>query len=306
MNKNIYCTGLSGFLGSHLLNQLIQKSYNVIIPEKRLDLIDKMEVISFFAQHKIDVVIACANVCGGIEFNQNHQADIFYQNVLMNLNLIDVCNTFDVKKFVAIGSICEYGHECPTPFKEENVFEGIPTKSNRSYGFSKRMMYEQCLAYHTQYDFNFIHPLLINLFGEKDCFDDSRSHVISALIKKVHKAKVNKESIITIWGDGSAYRSFLYVKDAADCIIHLMENYNSIEPINVGMDFTISIKELAEMICELMNYKGEIVWDVSKPNGQMKRQLDTTKLKQTGWEPKYSFKEGLINTIKFFEDTYSE
>jgi GDP-L-fucose synthase len=306
LDTKIFVTGAKGFLGKHVVNNLLEKNYNVILPKERIDLTDKSQVQSFFLQNKIDVCIHLAALCGGIQFNSKYPAQIFHNNCLMDLNIIDACNTFKVEKFVALGSICEYADDCPIPFKEGDFLKGIPTNSNRSYGMAKRIMYEQCWAYNTQYGFNFIHPLLINMFGEGDSFDDNRSHVISAIIKRIHLAKLNNDKELSVWGSGNAFRSFLYVKDVADCIVHLMENYNSIEPINLGMDFMINIRDLVVMICEIMDYDGKLVFDSSKPDGQMKRQLDITILNETGWKPKYTFREGLINTISWYQENYGK
>jgi len=249
-----------------------------------------------------DIVIHLAGVVGGIGFNFQHPGKSFYDNAAMALNILEASRIEGVKKFVGIGSVCEYPKFTPVPFKEEDLWNGYPEETNASYGLAKKCMLVQSQAYRVEYGLNAIHLLIVNLYGPGDNFDLATAHVIPATIRKIYEAQRNNKDCIEIWGDGKATREFLYVEDAAKGIILATEKYNKPEPVNLGLGVEISIKDLVELICELMGFKGKIFWNRIKPGGQMKRCLDTSKAeKEFGFKAKMDFREGLRKTIMWYE-----
>lgn len=303
-NKSVCVTGGSGFLGSFVVEQL-QKTgaKNIDVPRKRdYNLVELEAVKQLLSDKQPDMVIHLAASVGGIGANLLHQAEFFYENLLMGVQLLHESWKHDVKKFVAIGTVCAYPKFAPIPFKEEDLWSGYPEETNAPYGLAKKMMLVQSQIYRSQYNFNSVFLLPVNLYGPRDNFDLETSHVIPALIRKCVEARENKVPYITAWGDGSPTREFLYVEDAAEGIILAAEQLNSSEPVNLGSHYEISIQELVETIAELTNYAGDILWDTSKPNGQPRRKLDVTKAKNLfGFEAKTTFREGLKTTIEWFE-----
>lgn len=303
-NKSVCVTGGSGFLGSFVVEQL-QKigAKNINVPRKRdYNLVELEAVKQLLSDKQPDMVIHLAASVGGIGANLLHQAEFFYENLLMGVQLLHESWKHDVKKFVAIGTVCAYPKFAPIPFKEEDLWNGYPEETNAPYGLAKKMMLVQSQIYRSQYNFNSVFLLPVNLYGPRDNFDLETSHVIPALIRKCVEARENNVPYITAWGDGSPTREFLYVEDAAEGIILAAEQLNSSEPVNLGSHYEISIQELVETIAELTNYAGDILWDTSKPNGQPRRKLDVTKAKNLfGFEAKTTFREGLKTTIEWFE-----
>ncbi|MDI6820686.1 MAG: GDP-L-fucose synthase [Patescibacteria group bacterium] len=302
-NKKILLTGGVGFLGSCVVEKLISKGVkeeNIIIPRSReYDLRDRSACDKLV--DGVCLVIHCAAKVGGIGFNKEHAGEVFYDNAAMALNLINAAYRAGAEKFVGIGSVCEYPKYVPIPFKEEDLWIGYPEEINAPYGLAKKMMLAQSQAYRKEYGFNAIHLLIINLYGPGDNFNPKSSHVIPALIKKVFDAKKEKKNFIEVWGTGKASREFLYVEDAAEGIILATENYNKEEPVNLGSGMEITIKDLVELICRLMDFKGEIRWDASKPDGQPRRCLDVSRAeKEFGFGAKTDFKEGLKKTIDWY------
>lgn len=300
--KTIVVTGGGGFLGSHLVERLRQeKPKEIIVPRsQRYDLRDAA------AAHEVvddaDVVIHLAANVGGIGYNQKNPATLFYDNLLLGVNVFHESWKAGVDKFVAIGTICAYPKFTPVPFKEEDLWNGYPEETNAPYGLAKKMLLVQSQAYRQQYGFNSIFLLPVNMYGPGDNFNPESSHVIPALIRKFIEAKETKSSTVTIWGDGSATREFLYVKDAAEGIALATMRFNDSEPVNLGAGFEISIKDLASLIQELTNYEGEIVWDTTKPNGQPRRKLDTTRAeKEFGFTASTNFRQGLTETIQWYQ-----
>lgn len=302
-NKKILITGGNGFLGKHLVNRLKEKGVreeNIFAPTFDEYDFKKMEDCQK-AISKKQIVIHLAGIVGGLEFNQSHSGQIFYDNGAMALNILEVCRLEKIEKFVGIGSVCEYPKLAPIPFREEDLWDGYPDPINAPYGLAKKMMLVGSQAYRTEYGLNAIHLLMTNFYGPGDNFDPKTSHVIPALIKKVADAKKEGRGYIEVWGTGKATRSFLYVKDAVEAIILATEKYNKPEPINVGPNIEISIKELVEMICKLMSFTGQIHWDTSKPDGQPRRALDTSKAeKEFGFVAKASFEEGLKEEVNYY------
>jgi len=312
-NKRIIITGGKGFLGTHLINNLKAKGYQHLfiadIPD--YDLVKPQDIKRMYDDSKPDIVIHLAAKVGGIGFNQESPATLFYENLMMGTQLLHEGYLRKIEKFVAIGTICAYPKFTPVPFKEEDLWSGYPEETNAPYGLAKKMMLVQSQAYRKQHGFNSIFLLPVNLYGPGDNFDPRSSHVIPALIKKCVDTMSNNESRITnndrppevvVWGTGTATREFFYVKDAAEAIVLAMERYNKSDPVNVGAGFEISIKELVELIVELTGFKGQIIWDKTKPDGQPRRMLDTTKaFKEFGFKAKTDFREGLKKTIEWYK-----
>ena len=302
-NKKILVTGGAGFLGSFVVKKLLGKEIpkeNIIIPHSAdLDL-KKWENCQK-AVDGVDVVIHLAAKVGGIGFNKEKPGELFYDNLIMSIQLMEAARQAGIKKFIAIGTICAYPKITPVPFKEDDLWNGYPEETNAPYGLAKKMMLVQAQAYRQQYDFNAIYLLPVNLYGPKDNFSPNSSHVIPALIKKVADAKKEGKNFIEVWGTGKATREFLYVEDAAEGIILATEKYDKPEPVNLGSGMEISIKDLVELICRLMDFKGEIHWDTSKPDGQSRRMLDVNRAeKEFGFKAKTNFEDGLKKTIEWY------
>jgi len=303
-NKNVIITGAGGFLGSHLLGMIKATGYkNVFGPSiEEYDLTKESAIVEMYKKIKPQVIIHLAARVGGIGANMEYPATFFYDNLMMGVQLIHQAHLHKVEKFVTISTICAYPKYTHVPFKEENFWDGYPEETNAPYGLAKKMLLVQSQAYRKQYGFNSIYLLQVNLYGPGDNFDPKSSHVIPALIKKCFDAKDKGNKEIVIWGDGSPTREFLYVKDAARAIVAATESYDKSEPVNIGAGFEISIKELAELIVEMTEFKGKIVWDKSKPNGQPRRCLDVSKAeKEFGFKAKTDFKDGLRETIEWYK-----
>lgn len=299
--KSILVTGGAGFLGSHVVKQLQKYGANkIIVPRSReLDLREK-SVCAKVVKNK-DIVIHLAGNVGGIGYNKENPGTLFYDNLVMGVHLMEEARRTKVSKFVSIGTVCAYPKFTSVPFKEEDLWNGYPEETNASYGLAKKMLLVQGQAYRQQYGFNAIYLLPVNLYGPGDNFDPKYSHVIPALIKKFVDAKERGDEFVVVWGTGKPTREFLYVEDAAEAIVLAAEKYNKPEPVNVGSSFEISILDLAELIKRLTDYKGKIVWDKTKPDGQPRRKLDTSKAaKEFGFKSKTNFEEGLKETIDWY------
>lgn len=303
--KKILVTGSHGFLGKHLVKNLLEKrkvpKENLFLPTvEDLDLRKLGDCQKAAAGQAI--VIHLAAKVGGIGLNREKPGELFYDNITMGVQLMEAARQQGVEKFVAIGTICAYPKFTPVPFKEENLWSGYPEETNAPYGLAKKMLLVQAQAYRAQYGFNAIYLLPVNMYGPEDNFNPGSSHVIAALIRKVYEAKRDGRDYIEAWGTGKATRGFLYVEDGAEGIILAAENYDKSEPINLGTDIEISIKDLAEKIYKLMKFKGEIRWDLTKPDGQPRRALDTSKAKKEfGFQAKISLDQGLKKTIDWFQ-----
>ena len=305
MSKPTIITGGHGFLGSHVTERFLEagyKSTDLFRPRsKDYDLIKQDDVRRMFRDFKAEQVVHIAADIGGIGYSKTHPGSQFYNNILMNTLTLDEAYRAGVKKFVGIGTVCAYPKFTPVPFKEEDLWIGYPEETNAAYGLSKKMMMEQSIGYRQQYGFNAVHLLLINLYGPRDDFDLENSHVIPALIRKIDEAKDKGADEITMWGDGSATREFLFVEDAADAIYLATEKYDKRDPVNIGNGVEISIKDLVSTVCQVMDYKGKINWDTSKPNGQPRRRLDVSRAKDSfGFEAKVDLAEGLRRTIDWY------
>lgn len=302
--KRITITGGKGFLGNHLVRKLREARgcrdvFIADLPEYDLRLIK--DIKRMFDKQKPDIVIHLAAVVGGIGANKENPGKFFYDNAIMGIQLLHEAYLRRIEKFVALGTICCYPKFTPIPFKEENLWNGYPEETNAPYGLAKKMLLVQSQAYRQQYGFNSIFLMPVNLYGPGDNFDPKSSHVIPALIKKCIDAKENADDQIVVWGTGKASREFLYVEDAAEAIVLATERYNKSEPVNIGAGFEITIKKLVKLITKLAGYKGIIVWDTSKPDGQPRRMLDTTRAeKEFGFKARMTFEEGLKRTIDWY------
>jgi GDP-L-fucose synthase len=304
--KKILVTGGAGFLGSFVVDRLIRgkkvRKENVRVPRSANTDLRKWEKCVDVVKD-VDIVIHLAGRGGGIEYNRKYPGLLFYDNIIMNSQLMEAARQEGVEKFVGIGTVCSYPKYAAVPFKEVSLWDGYPEETNASYGLSKKMMLVQSQAYRQQYGFNAIHLLMVNLYGPMDDFGLESSHVIAALTRKfVEAVRDNKKEII-VWGTGKASREFLYVEDAAEAILLATEKYNKADPVNIGVGKEITIRELVTLVAKLTGYAGSIVWDTSKPDGQPRRCLDVSKAKnEFGFEARTSLREGLEKTIHWYKN----
>jgi GDP-L-fucose synthase len=303
--KRICVTGGAGFLGTHLIENLRKRgAKDIFVPTiEEYDLVDRDAIARLLADSNPDVIIHLAAHVGGIGANREHPAEFFYDNLMMGVQLLHQAYERGVEKFVAIGTVCAYPKFTPVPFNEDNLWIGYPEETNAPYGLAKKMLLVQSQAYREQYGYNSIFLLPVNLYGPGDNFNPRSSHVIPALIRKCVEANENNEDHIVVWGDGSPTREFIYVKDAAEGIALATERYNESEPVNIGSGFEISIKDLVKKIARMTGFEGDLVWDTSKPNGQPRRALNTSRAKEKfGFEAKTDFEEGLQKTIDWYRE----
>jgi len=302
-DKRIVVTGGAGFLGSHVVTALRARGCpHITVPRSAdFDLRDVAAIDDLLSTARPDVVIHLAAVVGGIGANQENPGRYFYDNLIMGVQLMEQCRRHGVGKFIATGTVCSYPKHTPAPFREEDLWTGYPEETNAPYGLAKKMLIVQADAYRRQYGFNAVSLLPVNLYGPRDNFDLRTSHVIPALIHRCLQAAQNGDETITCWGDGTPTREFLYVEDAAEAIALAAEHYNEPAPVNIGSGREISIADLAAMVVRLTGFPGHIVWDTSKPNGQPRRCLDTTKAQQLfGFTAHTPLEDGLRRTIDWY------
>ncbi|MBI5598350.1 MAG: GDP-L-fucose synthase [Deltaproteobacteria bacterium] len=301
--KRVLATGGAGFLGRSVVERLGKLGCGeIFVPRSAdYDLVDVRAVKRLYRDACPDIVLHLAAAVGGIGANRENPGRFFYENLMMGAQMMEEARVFGVEKFVALGTVCAYPKFTPVPFREENLWDGYPEETNAPYGLAKKMLLVQSQAYREQYGFNSIYLLPVNLYGPGDNFDPDSSHVIPALIRKCVEATEKKDPSITVWGTGTATREFLYVDDCAEGIALAAERYNKSDPVNMGAGFEISIKDLATLIARLTGFGGAILWDPSKPDGQPRRRLDTTRAKEEfGFTAKTPFVEGLKRTIKWW------
>ena len=301
--KRVTVTGGSGFLGRYVGRELEKAGCHLFVPRsKNYNLVNPEAVKKLYNDSKPDIVIHLAAVVGGIGANRAHPGKFYYDNLMMGANVIEEGRKAGIEKLVAIGTVCSYPKFTPVPFKEANLWNGYPEETNAPYGLAKKMLLVQAQAYRQEYGLNAIYLMPVNLYGPGDNFNPDSSHVIPALIKKFVDAKAARESTVVIWGTGTASREFLYVEDAAKAIVLATDIYDKPEPVNIGAGFEIRIFDLVNKIRDLVKFEGEIVWDNSKPDGQPRRCLDTTRAEEEfGFKAMTTFDEGLKKTLEWYE-----
>ena len=302
--QTVVVTGGAGFLGSFVVDAVkAAGAKGVFVPRSaEFDLRDSGRIRVLLEQVRPTLVIHLAAKVGGIGANREHPAEFFYDNLMMGVQLLHECWRFGVEKTILVGTICAYPKFAPIPFREESIWNGYPEETNAPYGLAKKMLLVQSQAYRAEYNYNSIFLLPVNLYGPQDNFDPTSSHVIPALIKKCIDARERGAAFIEAWGDGSPTREFLYVEDAARAFVLAAEHYDESEPVNIGSAHEISIKDLTETIARLTGFDGEIRWDTSKPNGQPRRKLDTTRAQRAfDFCASVDFEEGLRRTIAWYE-----
>lgn len=302
--KRVVITGGAGFLGSFVVEKLRERGCTQLwVPRsKDYDLRNRDAIVRLYEEARPHLVIHLAAVVGGIGANRANPGRYFYDNAIMGIELIEYARQCGVEKFVATGTICAYPKFTPIPFHEDDLWNGYPEETNAPYGLAKKMMLVQAQSYRQQYGFNAIYLLPVNLYGPRDNFDLESSHVIPALIRKCIEARDAGQENVTLWGDGSPTREFLYVEDAAEGILLAAERYDGDQPVNLGTGSEIAIRDLAELIAKEVGFKGQVVWDASKPNGQPRRCLDTRRAEELfGFRAQIGFQEGLRRTISWYE-----
>ena len=301
--KQVSITGGEGFLGGHLIKLLERKNPKKIsvVKHSEYDLVNNDDVKRMYDEQKPDIVFHLAATVGGIGINKKNPGRFFYENAMMNLQVMHNAHLSKIDKIICVGTVSVYPENTPIPFKEENIWDGYPQEENAPYGIAKRLMHTHSLGYRKQYDLNSIIVVLTNLYGPNDNFKKDSSHVVAALIRRFHEAKKNKEKEILVWGDGNATRDFSYIEDIAEGIVLSAENYNESLPINLASGRETSIKELAEIIKKQMNYEGNIRWDTNMPVGPNRRNvsIDLAR-KKIKFDPKVSLEDGIKKTIDFF------
>lgn len=298
----ICVTGGAGFLGSCIVRLLRERGAVVDVPRSAFwDLRDPRAVEEYLGATKPDIILHAAAQAGGIGLNQEKPGELFYNNAIMGIQLMEEARKMGVLKFVQLGTICEYPKFTQTPFREETLWDGYPEDTNAPYGIAKKALLVMGQAYRKQYGFNAVHLLPVNLYGPRDNFDPTSSHVIPALIQKFVKAKHEGAPSVILWGDGSASREFLYVEDCAEAVVKATEVYDEGEPVNIGTGSEITIRDLANLIAKLVDFEGEILYDVGKPNGQPRRCLDTSRAKEKfGFRAHTKLETGLVKTILWY------
>lgn len=306
--SRVLLTGGAGFLGQHVVRQLEARNYEVFIPRSTTyDLRDRYAAGRLLRDSRPDYIIHLAATVGGIGFNRDNPSQCLCDNLAINLNIMKQSLKYaSLRKFVAIGSVCAYPSNTPVPFKESSLWDGYPEPTNAPYGLAKRMLLVQCQAYRKQYDFPAIYLLPTNLYGPGDHCDLTNSHVIPALIRKCVEARRDGAESVAVWGTGRATRDFLYVEDCAQGIIAAMQGYDSSEPCNLGTGVETSIARIATMIARHAGYSGELIYDASKPDGQMRRRLDTSRAREFGWQATTELDDGLRRTVAWYEDKWQQ
>ncbi len=306
--SKIYIAGSTGLVGSAIIRKLKEEGYRNLIyfTHKELDLINKEATETMFRLYRPQYVFMAAGRVGGIHANNTQSGEFFYENMMMEMNVIDAARKYNVKKLLFLGSSCIYPKEAPQPIKEEYLMSSALESTNSAYATAKIAAIEMCKSYRKQWGCNFISVMPCNLYGPRDNFSLMNSHVLPAFIRKFHEAKINNISSVELWGDGTPRREFMHVDDLANALYFLMENYNDPDHINVGMGYDIPISFLAKMIKDIVKYEGEIYWNKDHPNGTMRKLMDNSRIRELGWSPSIDLEEGLKNTYKWFVNNYED
>jgi GDP-L-fucose synthase len=301
--KKVVVTGGTGFLGSHVVTELQQAGARTVgLGRSAYDLLDRAAIAQLLADHAPDAVVHVAGVVGGIGLNQREPGRLFYENAAMGLHLLEECRIHGVEKVLVVGTACSYPGETKIPTREEDLWSGYPEDTNAPYGLAKRMLLVQAQAYREQYGMNIIFLVPVNLYGPGDNFDLASGHVMPAMIRRFSEARDSGTASVTLWGDGSPTREFLHVKDGARALRMALELYDRSDPINVGSGREISIRDLAGLVAGAVGYKGSVAWNATRPNGQLRRLLDTSRAKEMfGFEAEVELEEGLAETVAWFE-----
>ena len=316
MNQNlegqkVLVTGGAGFLGSHLVPILENEGVSEVMVTgweeyADYDLVNREDARRMFEEKQPDMVIHLAGVVGGIEANRKNPGRFFFNNMAMGINVIEEARLYGIEKILVVGTTCGYPKHTPTPFKESDFFNGYPEETNAPYGIAKRALLVMTRGYRQQYDLNAIYLIPANLYGPRDNFDYESSHVIPALIRKFVEARDSGSGPVEVWGTGEVSREFLYVEDCARALVLALESYNDPEPVNIATGREIKIRDLVELIRKTVGYEGEITWDTSRPDGQPKRRLDTSRAKERfGFEAEVPLEEGIRSTVEWFENNRS-
>jgi len=303
-SERVVVTGGAGFLGGFVVEELRRRgAREILVPRSRdYDLVEMSAVRALYRDTQPTLLVHLAARVGGIGANRDNPGKFFYDNLMMGVQLLEVGRQVGLRKLVALGTICAYPKHCPVPFKEEDLWNGYPEETNAPYGLAKKMLLVQSQAYRQQYGFDSVVLFPVNLYGPGDNFDLHTSHVIPALIRKCVEARERGDRRIVAWGTGAASREFLHARDAAEGIVDAAERYDESEPVNLGAGFEIKIRDLVPLVARLCRFEGEIVWDASKPDGQPRRMLDTSRaLREFGWKARIPFEEGLRETVEWFE-----
>ncbi len=302
--ERVVVTGGAGFLGSYLVEALRARgAREIVVPRsKDCDLVDMEAVRRLYRDARPTLLFHLAAIVGGIGANRASPGRFFYDNLMMGAQLMEVGRQLGLRKLVALATICAYPKVCPVPFREEDIWNGYPEETNAPYGLAKKMLLVQSQAYRQQYGFNSVVLFPVNLYGPRDNFDPQTSHVIPALIRKCVEARERGDRSVVVWGTGNASREFLHVRDAAEAVVAAAERYDKSEPVNIGAGFEIKIRDLVLLVARLCRFQGEIVWDATKPDGQPRRMLDTSRaLRELGWKATTPFEEGLRETVEWYE-----
>jgi len=302
--ERVVVTGGAGFLGSYVLEGLAARgARDVFVPRsKDYDLVQLEAVRALYRDSRPTLLLHLAARVGGIGANRENPGRFFYDNLMMGAQLMEVGRQVGLRKLVALGTICAYPKHCPVPFREEDLWNGYPEETNAPYGLAKKMLLVQSQAYRQQYGFDSVVLFPVNLYGPRDNFDPRSSHVIPALIRKCVEARERGDRRVEVWGTGEASREFLHARDAAEGVLAAAERYDASEPVNLGAGFEIKIRELVPLVARLCRFEGEIAWDPSRPDGQPRRMLDTSRAERLfGWRARIGFEEGLAETVAWFE-----